>query len=118
MTKPARTKSAKITGEPIERHLGDGSDGFKEGVQQRLRELLRKQIVALRQERGWSQAMLADRAGFKQPYIAKIESGNFENVELKTLVRIAEALDASLEINLMEKETPHPSGLVPSTLPT
>ncbi|MBV9958237.1 MAG: helix-turn-helix domain-containing protein [Acidobacteria bacterium] len=54
----------------------------------------------MRQKRGWTQSKLAARAGVSQPFIAKLESGNFKNIELKTLVRIAAALNASLEIRM------------------
>ena len=104
MSKQVRPKAAKSTDEPIEQLLDDGSPEFKELVQERLRELLIEQIISLRQKRGWSQAVLADRAGFKQPFIARLESGKFTNVELRTLARIADALDVSLEIRLTDKE--------------
>jgi DNA-binding Xre family transcriptional regulator len=101
MTKLARTKAAKTTAERIEKLLDDGSKEFEELVQQRLHELLIEQDIAiLRQNRGWSQSKLAARAGVSQPFIAKLESGNFKNIELKTLVRIAAALNASLEIRM------------------
>ena len=105
MTKLKRTKAAKTTDEPIERLLHDGSEEFEELVQQRLHELLIEQdITTLRQKRGWSQSKLAAEAGVKQPYIAKLESGNFKNIELRTLVRVATALKASLEIRLTDAE--------------
>jgi ribosome-binding protein aMBF1 (putative translation factor) len=104
MSKPARTKSAKTTDEPLEKLLDDGSKGFRDLVQKRIRELLIEQITTLRQKRGWSQAMLAARAGVKQPFIARLESGNFTNIELRTLVRIADALNANIEIRLTDDE--------------
>jgi len=101
MSKSARTKVTKTTDEPLERLLNDGSTEFEELVERRLHELLIEQdITTLRQKRGWSQSMLAAQARVKQPFIAKLESGNFKNIELKTLVRIAAALNAHLEIHM------------------
>ncbi|MCA1568579.1 MAG: helix-turn-helix transcriptional regulator [Acidobacteria bacterium] len=114
MTKLARTKAAKTTSERIEKLLDDGSKEFEELVGQRLHDLLIEQdIASLRQKRGWSQSKLAARAGVSQPFIAKLESGNFKNIELKTLVRIAAALDASLEINMIGRHE-HPNILARS----
>ncbi len=101
MTKLARDKAAKTTSKSIEALLDDGSKEFEKMVEERLCELMIEQeILNLRQKRGWSQSKLAARAGVSQPFIAKIESGNFKNVEVKTLVRIASALGAFLQINM------------------
>ena len=105
MSKPARTKRAKTTDKPVERLLHDGTEEFNELVNQRLHELLfESDISTLRKKRGWTQAMLAERAEVKQPFIARIESGSFKNVEIRTLIRIAAALNASLEIRLTDNE--------------
>ena len=63
-----------------------------------------QQLVALREERGFSQVKLAQLLGVTQPFIAKLESGRAANIELKTLAKWAVALGASLEISL--KTTP------------
>jgi DNA-binding Xre family transcriptional regulator len=108
-TKLSRTKDAKKTAERLEKLLDDGSREFNDLVQQRLHELLFvRDIADLRRQRGWSQTKLAARAGFSQPFIAKLESGAFRNVEVKTLVRIATALNASLQISLTSNLEPPP----------
>ena len=61
-------------------------------------------LIALRQERGLSQRALADLVGVKQPVIAKIESGQAWNLELKTVVRIAAALGARVKVLLERNE--------------
>jgi transcriptional regulator with XRE-family HTH domain len=55
-------------------------------------------LVALRQARGLSQSQLAKILHISQPRIAKIESGEAKNLELKTLVRYAAALGARVSI--------------------
>jgi DNA-binding XRE family transcriptional regulator len=61
---------------------------------------LEQDLVALRERRGLTQVQLARRAGVSQPMIAKLESGNMKNYELKTLVRVATALGAEVKVTL------------------
>lgn len=57
------------------------------------------QIARLRIMRGLTQAELAELVGTKQPSIARIENGKTEP-KLSFLRRLAEALDARLEVNI------------------
>lgn len=57
-----------------------------------------RQLIDLRIRRGLSQRQLAERAGMKQPSIARLESGRTAN--LQTLRRIADALDADVRISI------------------
>ncbi len=50
-----------------------------------------RQLIALREQRGWSQRELADRAGMKQPQLARLETGQVEP-KLDTLQRLATAM--------------------------
>ncbi len=61
-------------------------------------------IARLRRIRGLTQAELARRVGTQQPAIARIEQGHMPS--LRTLLRIAEALDARLIIRLEPLERP------------
>lgn len=55
------------------------------------------QVVELREKRGLTQVQLAERSGVDQGDISRIERGSaFPNE--KTLLRIAEALDADLAL--------------------
>ena len=54
------------------------------------------QIRALREKRGWTQKELAERAGKKQAWIAKIESPNYSGLSLKTLKELASVFDVGL----------------------
>jgi ribosome-binding protein aMBF1 (putative translation factor) len=58
-----------------------------------------QQLIDIRNKRGLSQRQLAERAGMKQPVIARLESGRAAG--FKTLKRLAEALDARLEIKIV-----------------
>ena len=58
---------------------------------------LAMQVVELREKRGLTQVQLAERSGVDQGDISRIERGSaFPNE--KTLLRIAEALDADLAL--------------------
>jgi transcriptional regulator with XRE-family HTH domain len=61
---------------------------------------LEQQIVALREKRGLSQRQLAKLLGTSQPYVAKLESGRVKNLGVKTLVKCARALGASVSIRM------------------
>lgn len=53
-------------------------------------------VIRLRQERGWTQAELAQRAGLKQSAIARIEGGD-SVPRVDTAMRIAKALGMKLD---------------------
>ncbi len=60
---------------------------------------LGQQIRTLRQQRGWTLAELARRAGTSAPTLHRYENG-WDRFELETLRRIAAALESRLEIHL------------------
>jgi transcriptional regulator with XRE-family HTH domain len=53
-------------------------------------------VEARRHLLGWTQAVLADRAGTTQGYISSVESGIVRNPSVWMLFRIAEALKITL----------------------
>jgi len=61
------------------------------------------QVVDRRKERGLSQADLAELVGTTQSAIARLESGG-RPPRIDTLLRIANALDADLHIELLDRE--------------
>jgi ribosome-binding protein aMBF1 (putative translation factor) len=60
-----------------------------------------RQLIDLRQKRGFSQRELAKRAGMQQPVIARLEGGR--PASLGTLRRVAAALDAQVEVRLVPR---------------
>jgi transcriptional regulator with XRE-family HTH domain len=56
------------------------------------------QIKALRLQRGWSQEMLAERAGMKQSRISAMEQATYTGWSLTTLRRLAKAFDLALVV--------------------
>ena len=62
---------------------------------------IREKIVELRKKRGLSQRELAQRVGVSQPVIADFESQ--PRTSLRLAMRIAEALDAEIRIELVDR---------------
>lgn len=62
-----------------------------------------EQIIALRLKRGLTQRQLAERVGTQQPSIARMERSH-KTADLAYLGRVAQALDARLEIRLVPSE--------------
>lgn len=56
------------------------------------------QVYWTRKKRGWTQGQLAKRSDMAQERISKIESGEFSSLTMKTLSKLAEALDVNLRI--------------------
>jgi ribosome-binding protein aMBF1 (putative translation factor) len=54
-------------------------------------------IIRLRNERGLTQAQLAEKMGTKQAALSRMESGNY-NPSVKFLEKLAKGLDAKLTI--------------------
>lgn len=64
---------------------------------------LAKEIITLRKQNNLTQRELAERSGTSQPAIARLESGNYRNLSLSFLRRVAEALGAFPEVHLRKK---------------
>jgi len=62
-------------------------------------------VIRLRLARGLTQAQLADLLNTRQESIARLETGS-SLPSLSTVRKVADALDADLEINLRPKNSP------------
>jgi HTH-type transcriptional regulator / antitoxin HipB len=71
--------------------------------QARLRYELAEAVRARREELGWSQRQLAERAGMSQPGIARFEAGG-TTPTLPLLERLATALGLTLTVSLAPAE--------------
>ncbi len=75
-------------------------------VAKRLSEMrVEQDLIALRERRGLTQAQLGKMLGISQPAVAKMEAAG-GNLEIRTLARAAEVLDARLEIRLVSGHKP------------
>ena len=59
------------------------------------------QIRAIRKERGWTQAQLAERSGIPQARISHIEQPGRDPLSLRTLYRLAAAFDVGLLVQFV-----------------
>ncbi|OFW20675.1 MAG: hypothetical protein A3H97_17385 [Acidobacteria bacterium RIFCSPLOWO2_02_FULL_65_29] len=77
------------------------SPAFQAQVEEELAAInVAQDLVALRESRGLSQVQLADRLGVTQSAIAQLESAQPKNVGLRTLVRVATALGAHVDVSI------------------
>ena len=72
-------------------------------TQKQARKNLASQYVQCRKAKKLSQQDVADIIGVKRPNITRFENGSY-NPTLDMLVKIAEALDMELQIQLVEKK--------------
>lgn len=63
------------------------------------------EVIALRTQANLTQQELAERVGTSQPAIARLESGNYRNLSLSFLRRVANALGAVPEVHLRRGKT-------------
>ena len=77
---------------------------MRERVEEELASLeIGVQIANLRTKHRLNQTQLAARAGMSAPKVSRIESTP-ANVQLDTLIRLAQALGARLEVRLVEEK--------------
>ena len=64
---------------------------------------LAREVISLRKALNLTQKQLAEQMGTSQPAIARLESGNYRNVSLSFLRRLADALGATPEVHLRKR---------------
>src|SRR5215510_9965007 len=76
---------------------------FNRQVEEALQAMkLEQDLVELREARGISQQQLARTLGVSQPAVAKLESGKWKNLKLRTLIRTVHALGGKVRIQIMK----------------
>jgi ribosome-binding protein aMBF1 (putative translation factor) len=73
-----------------------------------------RQLIKLREERGWTQRDLAEHAQMKQPQLARLETGQTQP-KIETLQRLAEAMGVDLTVRF-EERTHSGGGTAPKEL--
>ena len=91
---PRRTRLAEARQARMDR-----PDVAAEYEQARLRYELAEAVRLRREELGWSQRQLAERAGMSQPGVARFEAGG-TTPTLPLLERLAQALGLTLNVSL------------------
>ena len=75
------------------------------------------ELAALRKESGLSQKELAKRAGTTQQQISRLESPSYEGHSLSMLRRVAEALGATIHVELLRGKQKRNMGVAESDAP-
>lgn len=65
-------------------------------------------LVKLRKQKGWSQEKLATVSGISYNTLIKLERGGILNPKIETVVKLAEALNVSLD-DLVGRKPPGPA---------
>ncbi|MFA5049351.1 MAG: helix-turn-helix transcriptional regulator [Patescibacteria group bacterium] len=60
--------------------------------------MVAKRLKELRKERNWTQQKLAEKAGLSFNAITKIEQGAAKHPTLRTLLKLADAFEVSLDV--------------------
>jgi transcriptional regulator with XRE-family HTH domain len=58
-------------------------------------EVLGRQVLAKRKEKGWSQEELGEKAEISRNYVSQIERGEAESISIKVINKLASALGVS-----------------------
>jgi predicted XRE-type DNA-binding protein len=66
-------------------------------------------LIKRRNQLRMSQSQLARTVGTKQPAISRLERGEFNNVTLSTLIKVAHALNLDMNISLKARKTKIPA---------
>ena len=56
-----------------------------------------KNLVKIRKQKGWSQEKLAVESGISYNTIIKIERGGIANPKIETVIKLAKALEISID---------------------
>jgi len=70
--------------------------------QSEIKAKLMKEFVELRKSKKMTQQALADKTGIARPNIARMENGSY-NPTVDMMVRMADGLGMTIEINWVEK---------------
>jgi transcriptional regulator with XRE-family HTH domain len=70
-------------------------------VQAEVATALAHQIRAIRLQRGWSQAQLAQRMGTKQHVVSRLEDPSYGRCSMQTLFLLSRAFDTGLQVRFV-----------------
>ncbi len=98
MKKPKKTSDAVNI--LHRRYIGDDAERKKSLKEERINAGVARKIHDLRKEAGLSQKELAEKIGTTQSVISRLEDADYEGHSLKTLSRIAQALNLHITIQM------------------
>lgn len=107
----SKSHQSPVTSVPlaaIEQELFGDSECRAEYAKLEAQYALASQIIGIRAATGLTQREFAERAGIKQPQLARLESGQ-QLPKIDTLAKLAQVAGLSLEIRYVSPETGRPS---------
>jgi len=75
-----------------------------------------EELCRLLEEKGMTHAQLAEKLGTSRAYVTRILRTDY-NLTAETMVKVARALDARVELALVPKDAPRGSRVVPPRIP-
>lgn len=82
-----------------------GLENDPEFLLERVKLAFAEELCRLMEEQGLSHAQLAERLGTSRAYITRILRTDY-NLTAETMVKLAQALDARVELSLVPKDSP------------
>ncbi len=104
MTKKKAKKKTKNAVEIVDQLVGNDTELRSAIEEETVNSRVASLLYTARSEAGLSQKELARLIGSKQSVIARLESADYEGHSLSMLIRIAEALNNRLVINLVPRD--------------
>ncbi|MEI6027071.1 MAG: helix-turn-helix transcriptional regulator [Betaproteobacteria bacterium] len=83
------------------RRLSSSLDERDAYVQAEVAAALAHQIRAIRMQRGWTQAELAQRMGTRQHVVSRLEDPSYGRYSLHTLLQLSRAFDTGLQVQFV-----------------
>ncbi|MEX2119057.1 MAG: helix-turn-helix transcriptional regulator [Pirellulales bacterium] len=93
--------TTKNLAEAIRRKLARDPDLAQRVERERFKANVGSEIFLAREQAGLTQQALAERAGMHQSVIARLEDADYDGHSLRTLERIASALEKRLEVRFV-----------------
>lgn len=70
-------------------------------VDESVKMIVPYQIQAIRKQKGWSQALLGEKAGMRPNAITRLEDTDYGNLSVNTLLRVAHGFDCGLLVKFV-----------------
>ena len=96
------------------RRLSSSLDERDAYVQAEVATALAHQIRAIRMQRGWTQAELAQRMGTRQHVVSRLEDPSYGRYTVQTLMQLSRAFDTGLQVRFVSFVTMFKDSFLPS----
>ena len=88
----------------LERMVGDDSELLLQIALSNIAADISEQVYEARTERSLTQSELAEMVGTSQSAVARVENADYDGHSIRTLAKIARALELRLQVNFTEED--------------